>query len=115
MLSVFILEAFFNDKSHGILALHSLNDAETSTTEVEHLFLGIELVGFLQFFEDAVEMSFFSSFLMLDGCHGNIQGTVTDRADVPRPPLLRSVMMIPLGFFVVILAQEPSLYSLVLF
>ena len=84
MVSVLILKALPNDESEGVLSLHPFNDAEAAASEIDHIFLGIELIGFLEFFQNAVKMCLFSRLLMLNGCYGYIEWTVAYRADETR-------------------------------
>jgi len=84
VVSVLILKALLNDESEGVLSLHPFNDAEAAASEIDHIFLGIELIGFLEFFQNAVKMCLLSRLLMLNGCYGYIEWTVAYRADETR-------------------------------
>ena len=78
-LSILVLKAFLDDESNGTLPLRFLDYAETAATEIVHLFLGAELIGFLQLREDTVEVRLFSRFPMIDCGSGDVQRPIADR------------------------------------
>ena len=106
---VLILEALLDDEARRILFSHTLDNAETPSSEVKHLFLGVELVGFFQFLENAVEVGLPTRLLVDDGRHGDVERAVADGTYVPGSRFLRPVMMIPLGFSVIIPAHKKPL------
>jgi hypothetical protein len=109
MVSVLILKTLLNDEAEGVLSLHPFNDAEAAASEIDHLFFGIELIGFLELFQYAVKMCLLSRLLMLNGCYGYIEWTVAYRADETLPSsFFRVVILVPLVPSAIIFTQIPS-------
>jgi hypothetical protein len=106
VIPVFILKSLFYDETRRAFALHTFDNTETTSTQIEQLFPRVQLIGFLQLLVDAIEVCLFTRIPMRYGSHGDVQRTVTYRAYWPGLAFLRFVVVIPLVLLVIVLAHH---------
>ncbi|KPJ86931.1 MAG: hypothetical protein AMS17_10190 [Spirochaetes bacterium DG_61] len=83
-LLLLVLNPLFNDEALYPVSLGIFNDPKTSTSKITYLFMRLQRVGFLDFIDDTVKMSFFTGFFMSNGSDYLINRFVANGTYFPR-------------------------------